>query len=106
MKGLERLDEMIFHVIESVATGKDIKAEDIEYAARDLYPQHANLLILIIQNKPEFMELWGRKPSLDEMHMAVVEALPRGYSGKQFAEAARRMFPHDWEPLVDLEREG
>ncbi|MDD3492277.1 MAG: hypothetical protein PHZ19_02110 [Candidatus Thermoplasmatota archaeon] len=100
MRGLEKLDEMVFHVIESVATGKDITAEDIEYAARDLYPEHAILIITVIKNKPEFMELWGRKPTLDEMSMAVIEALPKDYTKVEFRETAKKLFPEDWEEIL------
>jgi len=103
MRGLEKLDEMVFRVIESIATGKDITAEDIEYAARDLYPEHAILIITVIKNKPEFMELWGRKPTVDEMHMAVVEALPKDYTKQHFAEVSQRLFPDRWGQVVELE---
>jgi len=101
-EGLERLDEMVFHVIESVATGKDIRAEDIEYAAHDLYPEHADLIVTVIKNKPEFMELWGRKPDVEEMHMAVVEALPKDYTAEEFRKAAKKLFPEDWEEIIEI----
>lgn len=96
MKGLEKLDEMIFHTIESVASGKDITAEDIEYAAEDLYPKYADLIITVIQNKPEFMELWGRQPSIQDMYLAVVEALPKEYTKQQFTKMAKELFPDNW----------
>jgi len=104
MKGLERLDEMVFRVFEGVATGKDVTAEDIEYAARDLYPRHADLIILVIQNKPEFMELWGRRPTIEEMHLAVVEHLPRNYTHKQLQETAQQLFPDHWKDITSREK--
>lgn len=100
MGGLEKLDEMVFHVIESVATSKDITAEDIEYAARDMYPDHADLIITVIKNKPEFMELWGRKPDVEEMYLAVVEALPKDYGEEKFRKVAKKLFPEDWEEVI------
>jgi len=103
-EGLERLDEMVFHVIESVATGKDIRAEDIEYAARDLYPEHAELLILVIQNKPEFMELWGRRPTIEDMYLAVVEHLPKYYTQKQLQATAQLLFPDHWKDITSREK--
>ena len=100
MNGLEKLDEMVFRVIESVATGKDIKAEDIEYAARDLFPEHANLIISVIKNNPKFMELWGEEPDPKDMYLAVVESLPKDYTEEQFIEKAKELFPHDWKKIL------
>ncbi|MFB6089337.1 MAG: hypothetical protein ABEK36_06165 [Candidatus Aenigmatarchaeota archaeon] len=104
MSGLKKLDEMVFHVIESIATGKDITAKDIEYAAHDMYPKHAELLITIIKNKPEFMELWGEKPQLEDMHLAVIETLPKNYSKKQFKKMAKQLFPSYWHRIFQLEK--
>lgn len=104
MGGLEKLDEMVYHVIESVATGKDIKAEDIEYAARDMYPDHADLIITVIKNKPEFMELWGKTPNSKDMYLAVIEALPKNYSKKQFKKMAKKLFPNCWHRIFQLEK--
>lgn len=106
MRGLEKLDAMVFHVIESVATSKDIKAEDIEYAARDLYPQHAKLIVLVIKNKPEFMELWGTKPTVEEMYQAVIETLSKEYTEKQLADVAKQLFPKDWMKIVEVEKKS
>lgn len=100
MGGLEKLDEMVYHVIESVATSKDIRAEDIKYAAHEMYPEHADLIVTVIKNKPEFMELWGRKPDVEEMYLAVVEALPKDYTEEQFKMMAKRLFPDSWEEIL------
>jgi hypothetical protein len=58
------------------------------------------IIITIIQNKPQFMELWGREPDIEEMYLAVVEALPKEYTEEQFKEMAQELFPENWERVV------
>ena len=102
MSGIEKLDDMIREVVESIITAKDFTAKDFEQVARELYPEHAELIISVIKNKPQFMELWGAKPDVEEMYLAVVESLPKDYTEEQFIRMAKNLFPSRWKEISKI----
>jgi len=103
MTGLDRLDDMVQEVIESVITAKDFSARDFEAAAAELYPQHADLIVAVIKHKAPFMELWTHIPDVEEMYLYVIETLPPHYSPEDLRARAQQLFPDHWKQIIEQE---